>query len=206
LWVLLAALLIAVLGGTWQLMSSFLSTPTRPAPTKNLNPVLSTSRDHLLIYAFSYSDPEYLQNLQYFIAEAVVNDTVADHVIIVQEGPTLKVLDVIHSRGCTAGMGCDTAAAAAFVQVPVLPLTGAKPSHAYMLLVLQLVEHGPPLLSTVTGMSAGCALCRKPTYLSFHHMQRTFAIRMSAMTGGPMVGSCFRQAWSTLPSTAISFL
>jgi hypothetical protein len=88
--VLSAALLVAVLGGTWQL-TSYLSTPTKPALTKNINPVFSTSRDHLLIYAFSYSDPEYLQNLQYFIAEAVVNDTIADHVIIIQEGPTLKV-------------------------------------------------------------------------------------------------------------------
>lgn len=90
LWLLATASLVAVLGGSWMLAAS-MSTPTRPPLTKHIAPVFSTSRDHLLIYAFSYSDPQYLENLRYFITEAVANDTVADHVIIVQEGPSLKV-------------------------------------------------------------------------------------------------------------------
>jgi hypothetical protein len=90
LWLLAAASLVGVLGGSWMLAAS-MHTPTRPPLTKHIAPIFSTSRDHLLIYAFSYSDPQYLENLRYFISEAVVNDTVADHVIIVQEGPSLKV-------------------------------------------------------------------------------------------------------------------
>jgi hypothetical protein len=54
-------------------------------------PILATGRDHLLLYAFSYTDPEFLHNLEYFIKEAVIGDTVADHIIIVQAGPDLKV-------------------------------------------------------------------------------------------------------------------
>lgn len=90
LWLLTTASLVAVLGGSWMLAAS-MSTPTRPPLTKHIAPVFSTSRDHLLMYAFSYSDPQYLENLRYFITEAIANDTVADHVIIVQEGPSLKV-------------------------------------------------------------------------------------------------------------------
>lgn len=90
LWLLATASLVAVLGGSWMLAAS-MSTPTRPPLTKHIAPVFSKSRDHLLIYAFSYSDPQYLENLRYFITEAVANDTVADHVIIVQEGPSLEV-------------------------------------------------------------------------------------------------------------------
>lgn len=84
------ALVIAVVGGSCLLVASR-RTPTRPPLTKHIAPVFSTDRDHLLIYAFSNSDPQYLENLQYFIAEAIINDVVADHVIIVQEGPSLKV-------------------------------------------------------------------------------------------------------------------
>lgn len=54
-------------------------------------PLLNTGRDHLLVYAFSYSDDQFLENLKYFIREAVANDTVADYLIIVQEGPGLQV-------------------------------------------------------------------------------------------------------------------
>jgi hypothetical protein len=54
-------------------------------------PILATGRDHLLLYAFSYTDPEFLHNLEYFIKEAVIGDTVADHIIIVQEGADLEV-------------------------------------------------------------------------------------------------------------------
>ena len=60
-------------------------------PRKPTAPLLNTNRDHLLIYAFSYSDSEFLENLKYFVQEAVQNDTVADYVIIVQEGPSLQV-------------------------------------------------------------------------------------------------------------------
>eukprot|EP00775_Hariotina_reticulata_P012780 gene12780-12909_t len=59
-------------------------------PGAELTPVLSTGRDHVLLYAFSYTDPEFLHNLEYFVQEAVEGDTLADHIIIVQEGPTLK--------------------------------------------------------------------------------------------------------------------
>lgn len=52
----------------------------------------ATGRDHLLLYAFSYTDPEFLHNLEYFVKEAVLGDTVADYVIIVQEGPGLQVI------------------------------------------------------------------------------------------------------------------
>lgn len=54
-------------------------------------------RDHLLLYAFSYTDSEFLHNLEYFINEGVVSDVVADYIIIVQEGPTLQV---IHQQDC----------------------------------------------------------------------------------------------------------
>jgi len=63
----------------------------QPTPHERLAPVLNTGRDHLLIYAFSYSDQEFLENLKYFLQEAVANDAIADHLIIVQEGPTLQV-------------------------------------------------------------------------------------------------------------------
>jgi hypothetical protein len=56
-----------------------------------VTPILATGRDHLLLYAFSYTDPEFLHNLEYFIRNAVIGDTVADHIIIVQEGPDLEV-------------------------------------------------------------------------------------------------------------------
>ncbi|WIA10790.1 hypothetical protein OEZ85_010958 [Tetradesmus obliquus] len=59
-------------------------------PVSPVAPILATGRDHLLLYAFSYTDPEFLHNLEYFIKEAVIGDTVADHVIIVQEGPELE--------------------------------------------------------------------------------------------------------------------
>jgi hypothetical protein len=68
-----------------------MSGPTRPPLNTELNLILHTDRDHLLIYTFAYGDPQSLDNLEYFITEAVVHDTVADHVIIVQEGPSLKV-------------------------------------------------------------------------------------------------------------------
>jgi hypothetical protein len=54
-------------------------------------PLLRTGRDHLLLYAFSNSDAEALANLQYFVQEAVLNDTLADFIVIVQQGPTLQV-------------------------------------------------------------------------------------------------------------------
>jgi hypothetical protein len=60
-------------------------------PAAPITPILATGRDHLLLYAFSYTDPEFLHNLEYFIREAVIGDTVADHIIIVQEGPDLQV-------------------------------------------------------------------------------------------------------------------
>jgi hypothetical protein len=60
-------------------------------PVAPITPILATGRDHLLLYAFSYTDPEFLHNLEYFIREAVIGDTVADHIIIVQEGPDLQV-------------------------------------------------------------------------------------------------------------------
>lgn len=53
--------------------------------------LLKTGRDHLVVYAFSYSDPEAFSNLNYFINEAVLDDTIADFIIIVQQGPTLQV-------------------------------------------------------------------------------------------------------------------
>jgi hypothetical protein len=60
-------------------------------PAAPVTPILATGRDHLLLYAFSYTDPEFLHNLEYFIRNAVIGDTVADHIIIVQEGPDLEV-------------------------------------------------------------------------------------------------------------------
>lgn len=64
----------------------------------------ASGRDHLLLYAFSYTDPEFLHNLEYFVKEAVVGDTVADTIIIVQEGPGLQVswyaAAVEHDGGC----------------------------------------------------------------------------------------------------------
>lgn len=86
----MCVLLLAAVGCTWLLAAS-LGGPVRPPLNTDLHPILHTDRDHLLIYTFAFSDPQFLANLQYFIAEAVVNDTVADHAIIVQEGPSLKV-------------------------------------------------------------------------------------------------------------------
>jgi len=83
----------------WVLLGSLPGTgSTMPSASKAagshavLTPSLSTGRDHLLVYAFSYTDSEFLHNLQYFIREAVEGDTLADYIIIVQEGPTLKVI------------------------------------------------------------------------------------------------------------------
>lgn len=85
----LAAVLLAVVGCSWLILSP--DQFVQPPPHERLAPVLSTGRDHLLIYAFSYSDQEFLENLKYFLQEAVANDVVADYLIIVQEGPTLQV-------------------------------------------------------------------------------------------------------------------
>eukprot|EP00882_Tetradesmus_deserticola_P016554 GHRQ01017688.1.p1 GENE.GHRQ01017688.1~~GHRQ01017688.1.p1 ORF type:complete len:308 (+),score=99.69 GHRQ01017688.1:374-1297(+) len=59
-------------------------------PVSPKTPILATGRNHLLLYAFSYTDTEFLHNLEYFVKEAVIGDTIADYVIIVQEGPELK--------------------------------------------------------------------------------------------------------------------
>lgn len=71
--------------------SSGAAAAERAAARGVLAPILNTGRDHLLVYAFSYTDPEFLHNLEYFIREAVHGDTAADFLIIVQEGPNLKV-------------------------------------------------------------------------------------------------------------------
>jgi len=68
-------------------------------PGALLTPILSTGRDHVLLYAFSYTDPEFLHNLEYFVQEAVEGDTLADYIIIVQQGPTLKV-GLLHTKCC----------------------------------------------------------------------------------------------------------
>ncbi|KAF8068311.1 UVR8 [Scenedesmus sp. PABB004] len=63
--------------------------PARPAPaTRPLHP--GSARDHLLLYVFSPTDPEFLENLRFFVSEAVARDTLADHVIIVQTGDDLE--------------------------------------------------------------------------------------------------------------------
>lgn len=177
LWLLATASLLAVLGGSWMLAAS-MSTLTRPPLTKHIAPVFSTSRDHLLIYAFSYSDPQYLENLRYFITEAIANDTVADHVIIVQEGPSLKVSCPLCGPLPWGGTA---------------PLTGQVDA-------LQLVE----CLTAAT--AAPRPPCRKQTCRSSHRMRRMCATRTSATTGAATAGCCCRQGWSALPSIAISSL
>jgi hypothetical protein len=86
---MLAVLLAAALGCCWLLATR--SNTVQDASSLYIKPLASTDRDHLLIYAFSYSDEQSLENLKYFVAEAVTDDTVADYIIIVQEGPELKV-------------------------------------------------------------------------------------------------------------------
>ncbi len=54
------------------------------------HPLLSSGRDHLILYAFSASDPEAVVNLRYFIDNAVIGDDVADVIIIVQQGGGLQ--------------------------------------------------------------------------------------------------------------------
>lgn len=89
LWFMLAVFLAAALGCCWLLATR--SATVEDASSLYIKPLASTDRDHLLIYAFSYNDEQSLENLKYFVAEAVADDTVADYIIIVQEGPELKV-------------------------------------------------------------------------------------------------------------------
>jgi hypothetical protein len=98
-----------------------MSGPTRPPLNTELNPILHTDRDHLLIYTFAYGDPQSLDNLEYFITEAIVHDTVADHVIIVQEGPSLKVSALCSGQQCLAVHHITTAAKKAGWGTPTVP-------------------------------------------------------------------------------------
>eukprot|EP00882_Tetradesmus_deserticola_P029920 GHRQ01033555.1.p1 GENE.GHRQ01033555.1~~GHRQ01033555.1.p1 ORF type:complete len:166 (+),score=18.36 GHRQ01033555.1:193-690(+) len=77
-------------------------------PVSPKTPILATGRNHLLLYAFSYTDTEFPHNLEYFVKEAVIGDTIADYVIIVQEGPELKVRQ---QRQAMAAAKCPTASA-----------------------------------------------------------------------------------------------
>ncbi len=46
---------------------------------------LAGGREVLVMYLFAASDPEYLDNLKFFVAEAVIGDQRCDYVIILQD-------------------------------------------------------------------------------------------------------------------------
>lgn len=53
--------------------------------------VLPLQKSTLVLYVFSYTDPEFLNNLRYFIKQAINPNDHCDYVISVQLGKNMKV-------------------------------------------------------------------------------------------------------------------
>lgn len=49
------------------------------------------AKENLVMYIFSATDPEFVRNLEFFVREAVMDDTRSDYVIVVQESTDLGV-------------------------------------------------------------------------------------------------------------------
>ena len=68
------------------------SLPKMPPRTANLySPAHASKADTLVLYVFSNTDKEYLQNLQFFLRHGVKEDDGCDYVIVIQIGNTSKV-------------------------------------------------------------------------------------------------------------------
>lgn len=49
-----------------------------------------SERHVLVLYIFAATDPQFIENLRYFVKEAVQHDTECEYVIVIQQSPTDK--------------------------------------------------------------------------------------------------------------------
>lgn len=85
--------IILVLGG-WNLTQPWRLTGARPLfPADSGRPVL-------VLYIFAATDPQFTENLKYFVKEAVQHDTDCEYVIVIQQSPS----DKAHRVRCASAL------------------------------------------------------------------------------------------------------